>query len=142
MQYVSSTFHWWISKNNIKSKQIQTVRHNPDKDSCYEKLLRTIAFCELSFMTNKSSNIRRWRCTQGKIFGWKHLHLNSLYRSGKLIWHKDIFMCFLKYVCVKLFCQWKKSRYGWGILKWIFLEGSIPVVCPCRGSSNCCGIRY
>ena len=21
-------------KNNIKSKQIQTVRHNPDKDSC------------------------------------------------------------------------------------------------------------
>ena len=22
-------------KNNIKSKQIQTVRHNPDKDSCY-----------------------------------------------------------------------------------------------------------
>ena len=23
-------------KNNIKSKQIQTVRHNPDKDSCYQ----------------------------------------------------------------------------------------------------------
>ena len=23
-------------KNNIKSKQIQTVRHNPDKDSCKE----------------------------------------------------------------------------------------------------------
>ena len=22
-------------KNNIKSKQIQTVRHNPDKDSCW-----------------------------------------------------------------------------------------------------------
>ena len=22
-------------KNNIKSKQIQTVRHNPDKDSCF-----------------------------------------------------------------------------------------------------------
>ena len=23
-------------KNNIKSKQMQMVRHNPDKDSCYE----------------------------------------------------------------------------------------------------------
>ena len=22
-------------KNNIKSKQMQTVRHNPDKDSCF-----------------------------------------------------------------------------------------------------------
>ena len=86
-----------------------------------EKLLRTLAFCELSFLTNKSSNIRWWRCTQGKIFGWKHLYLNSSYRSGKLIWHKDIFMCFLKYVSVKLFCRWKKNRYGWGILKWIFL---------------------
>ena len=63
MQYVSSSFHWWISKNNIKSKQIQTVRHNPDKDSCYSFYLQETLLC---FTVNGIFKESKWKCRPKK----------------------------------------------------------------------------
>ena len=39
-------------KNNIKSKQMQTVRHNPDKDSCYFIYFKD--FCHYFFVSCKN----------------------------------------------------------------------------------------
>ena len=38
-------------KNNIKSKQIQTVRHNPDKDSCFKIVSRVTSI--VSYLQNE-----------------------------------------------------------------------------------------
>ena len=81
-------------KNNIKSKQMQTVRHNPDKDSCsnlkrkqdtvtkvpsYRELMEVAAENALTKSNNISNQVFR------EIYVWQdsqiHIHKVLFFRS-------------------------------------------------------------
>ena len=58
-------------KNNIKSKQMQTVRHNPDKDSCFLANLRLGIECSVDQFCRRMNSKFKLRLLKIKILRMK-----------------------------------------------------------------------